>query len=550
MRGMSIGIGCSGIMQWVVMCGLGTGCVTGAPETAEVSSDVTICQAGTMTKCSQLGASFSDGTATCSRSGEGWDISSCSLAAPDRFEVVKPGVRNSTRWSDARCNDGTPFAFYVRPEPTSHDWVIYLQGGIMCDDNSYLCSDREVGKAALITTVPDPDKALVSAPTAGLVSLDPNYNPDFANTNVVYAHYCSSDMWSGATTAPRPNTATSSPWYFSGHRDFEAMLEILAARYGLDDTNPNLHVLLTGGSAGGFGAHLNSSRAEAALPATAAAGRLQLAVDAGWWIEWDWDHLVTLNGWTGTHYMGLATGPDRQVAAQMHNFWGAAFDPACEAAHPAADCLFGPFWYPQVSARVPVFVQQSTEDAAFAEQDHKLVHGTQEMDEWRTEVESSLSAIPWLFSGGQPYHTFTASNAGLQVGPLTHRLVQQLDKYWTGAPSEHLAFSTVRPAVTIDQAATQPDPTSSSTIVFEVELSEAVPVGNFPGAAIQLTNATSPIISPLPPGSTTASRFRVTVTATGSSVTVSATIPAGGITDALGNTNTASKSSDNQVFKL
>jgi hypothetical protein len=98
------------------------------------------------------------------------------------------------------------------------------------------------------------------------------------------------------------------------------------------------------------------------------------------------------------------------------------------------------------------------------------------------------------------------------------------------------------PDVTINQATGQADPTNSSPINFSVVFSE--PVTGFTGADVTLSGSA---------GATTAtvtgsgSTYNVAVSGMTSDGTVIASIAAGGASDAAGNTNTASTSSDNTV---
>jgi hypothetical protein len=198
-------------------------------------------------------------------------LGACAVDAPtsqisaelsSQFEVVKPAHRDPAHWSDALCNDGSPFGFYVRPNPSSHIWVIYFEGGGFCDDYAHLCSDRKVQRPDMITGIPAVDGSFTTSPPAGgLVNTNPGLN-DFADANIVYAHYCSSDFWAGNAALKVPTTADA--WWFKGHRNVDSMIATLKGSYGLDDSLGDLRVLLAGGSSGGFAVHLNSARVESA----------------------------------------------------------------------------------------------------------------------------------------------------------------------------------------------------------------------------------------------------------------------------------------------
>jgi predicted outer membrane repeat protein len=109
-----------------------------------------------------------------------------------------------------------------------------------------------------------------------------------------------------------------------------------------------------------------------------------------------------------------------------------------------------------------------------------------------------------------------------------------------------VTYDTTGPGVTIDQAAAQADPTGDSTIHFTVVFSE--PVSGFTGEDVALTGsagATNAVVSEIAPNDGTT--YDVTVSGLSSNGTVTATIPAGGATDAAGNGNDASTSTDNTV---
>jgi hypothetical protein len=136
----------------------------------------------------------------------------------------------------ALCNDGTPAAYYLAESPGSDRWLIYLPGGGHCDDQRAFCRDRAPG-----TTPPYADGATLPLPVStGLFSLD------LSGVNVVVAHYCSSDLYSGDLDAPAATSAGA--WYFQGRRQLEAIAADLAIPAGD-------RVVLAGSSAGCFGVY-------------------------------------------------------------------------------------------------------------------------------------------------------------------------------------------------------------------------------------------------------------------------------------------------------
>jgi hypothetical protein len=400
-----------------------------APEAAS-----RVCASGQTMACSSLAGSWSSGTASCRGSGSGWDVSGCTLASPGKGEEVKPAQREPSRFAAARCNDGTPFDFKVRlaPRPSSV-WVIWLEGGFYCDDYSSPCSTRP---ANLKSTNPGNDEQLIAFDSQGIFNTSPTVNPDFYDTNMVSAHYCSSDFWAGATSTRRPSTGDpTNGWYFSGHPNVDALIAMLAQRYGLDDSNPSLRVLLGGSSAGAFGAHFNQARVVAALPNTAAGGRLALFVDAGWMTDWD----------NPSYRMGSATTPDADVWKKARTFYSATFDPDCEkgATSQGSDpstCFMAPAWYPYVAKRSAVLIQQCSFDQSFTSA-HHLASTDAPATTWETQVKASFVGVTWLFSGSMPpYHTLAISDAGFATGPTGNTLADVVHAFWTGAAPERVQF--------------------------------------------------------------------------------------------------------------
>src|SRR2546426_988032 len=105
------------------------------------------------------------------------------------------------------------------------------------------------------------------------------------------------------------------------------------------------------------------------------------------------------------------------------------------------------------------------------------------------------------------------------------------------------AADTTPPSVTINQAATQADPTSSAPINFTVVFSE--PVSGFAGSDVTITGTAGGAKTVTVSGS--GSSYTAAVSGMTTSGTVVATIAAGVATDAAGNGNTASTRTDNTV---
>ena len=109
-------------------------------------------------------------------------------------------------------------------------------------------------------------------------------------------------------------------------------------------------------------------------------------------------------------------------------------------------------------------------------------------------------------------------------------------------PSFTWSIDATAPSVTINQASGQSDPTGFSPINFTAVFSE--PVTGFTGGDISITGtagATTAVVTGGP------STYNVAVSGMTANGTVSVSIAAGVASDALGNGNTASSSTDNTV---
>lgn len=112
-----------------------------------------------------------------------------------------------------------------------------------------------------------------------ILSDDPAYNPDFYDAHHVQVPYCSGDVHTGTVVAP-----TSEHWglYFSGHVNFELILKhLLAAVPALRGAR---RVLLTGVSAGGFGAFANCDFTQSLLAGAGVGAQVSCAPSAGWFV--------------------------------------------------------------------------------------------------------------------------------------------------------------------------------------------------------------------------------------------------------------------------
>src|SRR5437773_183614 len=141
-----------------------------------------------------------------------------------------------------------------------------------------------------------------------------------------------------------------------------------------------------------------------------------------------------------------------------------------------------------------------------------------------------------------PWNTTTASNGSHTLTAVAREGL--LGTLWTSDPVRVTVSNDItRPTVTINQAAGQADPTSTAPINFTAVFSE--PVSGFTGTDVTIGGTAGGTKTVTVTGGP--STYTVAVSGMSSAGTVIATIAAGMATDAAGNGNTASTSTDNSV---
>ena len=81
---------------------------------------------------------------------------------------------------NAKCIDGSPAAYYIARNSSSNSWVVWLEGGGMCQSVSD-CQQR--AKSALGSSTSYATS--ITAPK-GMLESDPERNPDLYSWNRVY----------------------------------------------------------------------------------------------------------------------------------------------------------------------------------------------------------------------------------------------------------------------------------------------------------------------------------------------------------------------------
>jgi hypothetical protein len=154
--------------------------------------------------------------------------------------VVAPLSPPDEQWTyyeipGTKCMNGETAGFGVSRNPTSTKLMIYFEGGGACFDES--CDFT----AFSVPFVPPPD---------GIFSRINPLNP-IGDWSMIYVPYCTGDLHGGATETELGGQVR----YFWGYKNVEAYLKVWGATFPEVDT-----VLVTGISAGGYGAGINGIR--------------------------------------------------------------------------------------------------------------------------------------------------------------------------------------------------------------------------------------------------------------------------------------------------
>ena len=138
---------------------------------------------------------------------------------PTETEILeRVMLDDSDRFPLAVCNDGSRGAYYVKENPDSKIWLIYLQGTGWCWDKAS-CEERRQQQPF------DYVSSLQMAPTVektGVFSPDDSTSP-FAGANKVFVPSCSSDAFVGNVGAHENDVG----WHFRGQELVKAVLSDL-----------------------------------------------------------------------------------------------------------------------------------------------------------------------------------------------------------------------------------------------------------------------------------------------------------------------------------
>ncbi|XP_073843663.1 palmitoleoyl-protein carboxylesterase notum [Musca autumnalis] len=239
------------------------------------------------------------------------------------------------------CNDGSAMSFYLRKNPNSKKWIVFLEGGWHCYDVK-TCRARWNRLRHLMTSTDWPETRDVG----GILSPLPEENPYWHSANHVLVPYCSSDSWSGTNS-----TIDSSEFQF---RFMGALIlkQVIAdlIPMGLGRI-PGAELLLVGSSAGGLGVMLNLDRIAHYLQVER---KLQVTVrgvsDSGWFLDRE-------------PYTPSAVASSEAVR-QGWSLWKGLLPEACVEQYKSEPwrCYFGYRLYPTL--KTPLFVFQWLFDEA------------------------------------------------------------------------------------------------------------------------------------------------------------------------------------------
>lgn len=293
-------------------------------------------------------------------------------------QVVKPSELNPEKWSAARCNDGSPFAYNLKTNPDSDVWLIYLEGGGYCNDGDESCAERQNKKPEL-TRSEGQDLAMAKN---GIFINDSELNPHFHNANKVHAHYCSSDLWTGSSTETQA-IANGDQWYFSGHHNVKALLQSLK-EFGLKDGEAQ--ILFAGSSAGCFGVMQNAHQMVEEFPRSAENDAIKLISDACY----------------------LPSTPNNlldQIKIGME-LWNSQTLPGCTG----ADCFASEVAHSIITSCTEGLCLENLIQSSSIDPTIRRAAAEKNEETWRKMLLKELNQYDWLFSGGdKAYHILLKS---------------------------------------------------------------------------------------------------------------------------------------------
>ncbi|MEY4511921.1 MAG: hypothetical protein RLZZ450_4043 [Pseudomonadota bacterium] len=181
---------------------------------------------------------------------------------PKASSKVTPAAPTGWVWYDipgAICRDGSPTGFYVH-FAESDSLLVYLEGGGACTSPGFCAyNPKNVNQVlsgdgqTLIGSVGGATSGRQQPGKDGIFALGNAQNP-FKDWSMVYIPYCTGDVHFGTRTNVMV-PGVDEKQQFVGYRNMEKFVARLAPTF----QDKAKQVVLTGASAGGFGASLNYS---------------------------------------------------------------------------------------------------------------------------------------------------------------------------------------------------------------------------------------------------------------------------------------------------
>uniref|UniRef100_A0A8D2ZXP9 Uncharacterized protein n=1 Tax=Scophthalmus maximus TaxID=52904 RepID=A0A8D2ZXP9_SCOMX len=282
------------------------------------------------------------------------------------------------------CNDGSPAGYYIKESKGSKRWLLFLEGGWYCF-NRQTCDSRYETMRRLMSSTEWPQ----TRTGTGILSPQPEENPHWWNANMVFIPYCSSDVWSGATSK-----TDHSDYAFMGSLIIKEVVNELLTK-GLDNAKV---LLLAGSSAGGTGVLLNVDHVAEQLQSQGHTGvQVRGLADSGWFLD--------NKQYKFTECLDTISCAPTEAIKRGIRYWGGLVPESCRQAHVGEEwnCFFGYKVYPTLKS--PVFVVQWLFDEAQLTVDNIHLMGQPVHEgQWKyiqnlgQELRSTLRDVPAMFA--------------------------------------------------------------------------------------------------------------------------------------------------------
>lgn len=205
-------------------------------------------------------------------------VNSCDVSGTKLVDTIVGGSQpldvSTGQWQwldeqDMLCADGSTTGFAVNLVPDSKEMVIFLDGGGACN------SAASCRLLQIATSFDEEDFAarIALLSNAGIFQRGDDDNP-LAKLSWAYVPYCTGDVHSGNHFADGRGDLN-----FVGHRNLGVVVDTLRRAYGTLD-----HLIVAGGSAGGFGTLFNFDQAAGYF----GEAKAQLLDDSGPLLGQDW----------------------------------------------------------------------------------------------------------------------------------------------------------------------------------------------------------------------------------------------------------------------